>query len=61
MGFLRTYKKIRIQQVEDDATAPKKGDWAPDFNLEELDGQRFYRLSDYRSNKPVVLVFGSYT
>ena len=61
MGFLRIYQKIRARQLKDDATAPKKGDNAPDFNLEELDGKNFHRLTDYRGKKPVVLVFGSYT
>ncbi len=37
------------------------GDTAPDFKLEkkEKDGQ--VQLSSFRGNKPVVLVFGSYT
>ena len=61
MGFLRTFQKIKTRQLQDDATAPKKGDWAPDFRLEDLDGKGFVRLSDYRGIKPVVLVFGSHT
>jgi hypothetical protein len=61
MGFLRTFQKIKTRQLQDDATAPKKGDWAPEFSLEELDGKSLIRLSDYRGKKPVVLVFGSHT
>ena len=37
------------------------GDEAPDFSLERYDKRSPVRLSDYRGNKPVVLVFGSYT
>ena len=36
------------------------GTEAPDFELPSLDG-RMFRLSDYRSNSNVVLVFGSFT
>jgi peroxiredoxin len=61
MGFLDSYKKTKVWQTEADATAPKKGDIAPDFELKELDGITTCRLSDYRGKKPVVLVFGSHT
>jgi hypothetical protein len=39
----------------------KVGDMAPDFDLATLDGKSRVKLSDYRGQKPVVLVFGSYT
>jgi Ca2+-binding EF-hand superfamily protein len=34
---------------------------APEFNLETQDGKRSIRLSEFRNQKPVVLVFGSFT
>jgi Ca2+-binding EF-hand superfamily protein len=34
---------------------------APEFNLETQDGKRSIRLSQFRNQKPVVLVFGSFT
>jgi len=34
---------------------------APDFELETQSGQRRIRLSSFRNEKPVVLVFGSFT
>jgi Ca2+-binding EF-hand superfamily protein len=34
---------------------------APEFNLETQDGKRTIRLSEFRNQKPVVLVFGSFT
>ncbi len=50
---------LRPEHKPDDA--PKKGDHAPDFTLRTLDGEDYVTLSDYRGDKPVVLVFGSYT
>jgi hypothetical protein len=37
------------------------GDAAPDFALKTTDGAADVRLSAFRGQKPVVLVFGSYT
>lgn len=37
------------------------GDLAPDFSLESPDHNSTFRLSSVRGQKPVVLVFGSYT
>jgi hypothetical protein len=37
------------------------GDAAPDFELETQDKTSRIRLSSFRGNRPVVLVFGSYT
>jgi hypothetical protein len=37
------------------------GDSAPDFALQELDGSGQVTLSSFRGQKPVVLIFGSYT
>ena len=37
------------------------GDMAPDFSLESPDHKASFRLSSLRGEKPVVLVFGSYT
>ena len=43
-----------------EATTPKVGDTAPDFELASLDGDRRVRLSSLRG-RPVGLIFGSYT
>lgn len=37
------------------------GDTAPDFALESPDHKSHFQLSSLRGQKPVVLVFGSYT
>jgi hypothetical protein len=39
----------------------KPGDTAPDFSLETVDHMSRVQLSSFRGQKPVVLVFGSYT
>ena len=39
----------------------KVGDAAPDFVLKTVDGTAQVTLSSFRDQKPVVLVFGSYT
>ncbi|NOZ49965.1 MAG: hypothetical protein GXP37_07950 [Chloroflexi bacterium] len=41
--------------------APKADDMAPDFALAEVGSERMWRLSDFRGQKPVVLIFGSFT
>ncbi len=40
---------------------PQVGDYAPDFELLQKDGESTLRLSDMRGARPVVLIFGSYT
>ena len=37
------------------------GDMAPDFSLESPDHKASFQLSSLRGQRPVVLVFGSYT
>ena len=44
-----------------DARAPRVGDEAPDFELSDAAGTRTVRLSSFRGDRPVALVFGSYT
>ncbi|MFC1718593.1 hypothetical protein ACFL6S_33365 [Candidatus Poribacteria bacterium] len=40
---------------------PDVGQDAPDFTLKTLDGKRTVKLSDFKGEERVVLVFGSYT
>lgn len=61
MNQLNKYKKIRSWQQHVERDAPKVGEVAPDFSLTELDGSHKIRLSQFRGEKPVVLVFGSHT
>jgi hypothetical protein len=48
-------------QQELDRKSPKVGDEAPDFELQDPEGNIRVRLSDFRGKRPVALVFGSYT
>ena len=40
---------------------PKIGEAAPDFELDLYDGGGRVRLSSFRGDRPVVLIFGSLT
>jgi peroxiredoxin len=40
---------------------PKAGEAAPDFELDRHDGSGRVRLSSFRGDRPVVLIFGSIT
>lgn len=53
-GSIRWHKKYSLR-------APKKGGIAPDFELCDVNGENLVRLSAFRGDKPVVLVFGSFT
>ena len=48
-------------QLSSDVKAPKVGDLAPDFALQDPSGEVAVRLSDFRGKRPVALAFGIYT
>ncbi|NIS79882.1 MAG: redoxin domain-containing protein [Anaerolineales bacterium] len=54
-------RKARAWQRHHDAAAPKRGDFAPDFELRDVEGEKRIRLSEFRGSKPVALIFGSFT
>jgi len=41
--------------------APAVGETAPDFTLKSLDGQQSITRSTFHKDRPLVLVFGSFT
>jgi peroxiredoxin len=47
--------------AERDAMGPQVGDLPPDFTLKRLGGDDTVTLSSLREQRPVALVFGSYT
>lgn len=47
--------------LPDDRGAPRVADLAPPLVLRSLDGDLEFDLQSVRSQKPVVLIFGSYT
>jgi len=51
------YALIRARQDNH----PKVGEAAPDFELDLQDGNGRIRLSSFRGDRPVVLIFGSLT
>ncbi len=60
-----TMQAVRNEEVTwqraADLQAPKVGDLAPDFSLEDPTGTERMRLSEHRGKRPVALLFGSYT
>jgi hypothetical protein len=48
-------------QLANDLEAPKVGELAPDFELQDPTGKTAVRLADFRGVRAVALVFGSYT
>ena len=59
--FVAARKKARAWQIKYNALAPKAGDVAPDFELRDANGENPVRLSDLQGQKPVALIFGSFT
>ena len=43
------------------ASGPAQGEWAPDFTLRRLEEEGSVTLSSFAGDRPVALVFGSYT
>lgn len=61
MTTITNRQEATIWQKKYDAAAPKVGDLAPDFELFDIQGENPVRLSDFKGNKPVALIFGSFT
>ena len=60
--FIFSYRRVLMKrQLGLDKLAPKAGDLAPDFTLSDISGTESVTLSDFRGNKPVALIFGSFT
>ena len=58
---IKEIRKIKRIQQEAEKNVPRVGNMAPDFELWDADVTRAVRLSDFRGQKPVALVFGSFT
>ncbi len=61
LNSIRYRREHRAWQERFDAGAPKTGDIAPDFELNDVTGENSIRLSDFQGRKPVALIFGSFT
>jgi len=60
-GTLKNRHEATAWQKKFDQQAPKVGDLAPEFELLDVNGDERVRLSDFRQQKPVALIFGSFT
>jgi len=54
-------RKLMKQIQRDEKFAPRVADLAPEFTLKSLEGETETSLAELRKQKPVVLIFGSYT
>lgn len=54
-------KEVSGWQKENNPNVPRPGEMAPDFELTDVHGRKTIRLSDFQGNRPVVLLFGSFT
>ena len=61
MDTIKNRKEATIWQRKYDVGAPRIGDLAPDFELRDIQGENLIRLSSFQGNKPVALIFGSFT
>ncbi len=61
MSTIHNRGEAMAWQTLHDASAPRPGDEAPDFELGDVSGEHRFRLSSYRGARPVVLIFGSFT
>jgi peroxiredoxin len=61
MSTITNRTEATAWQTKFDARAPKVGDLAPDFKLADIHGENPVHLSDFRGQKPVALIFGSFT
>ncbi len=61
MAFIRNKAEANAWQAEQEKRVPRVGEAAPDFELQDIAGEQRIRLSDVVQEKPVALVFGSFT
>ena len=58
---IRSRREAKEWHEKHDPLAPQVGDVAPDFELQDTQGENPVRLSLFRGQRPVALVFGSFT
>lgn len=61
MAFIRNKAEAIAWQAEQEKRVPRVGEHAPDFELSDIAGTTHFRLSEAVAEKPVALVFGSFT
>lgn len=58
---LKFRRAMREEQKAQEKYAPKIGEQAPDFTLYDPNGEQAVTLSELVGEKPIALVFGSFT
>ena len=61
MAMITNRSEATAWQKKYDVQAPRVGEPAPDFVLRDSKGENPVRLSDYKGERPVALIFGSFT
>ena len=61
MAEIKNRHDAKAWQERHDPHAPKLGDIAPDFELYDINGENLVTLSQFQGEKPVALIFGSFT
>jgi hypothetical protein len=61
MSTIKNRQEASAWQKKHDSQAPKVGGTAPDFTLFDMRGENSIRLSEFQGEKPVALIFGSFT
>ena len=60
-GLHENVKAALTATAARDETGPKEGDVPPDFNLKRMGSDEKVNLSSFKGQRPVGLIFGSYT
>lgn len=61
MALITNRSEATAWQKKYDASAPRVGEPAPDFELSDSKGENPVRLADFKGQKPIALIFGSFT
>ncbi len=61
MALITNRQEATAWQKKFDIQAPRVGESAPDFELHDSTGESPVRLSEFKGEKPVALIFGSFT
>jgi peroxiredoxin len=59
--IIKSRQDATAWQKRFEAQAPKVGDYAPNFELRDSSGSNPVKLSEFHGQRPVALVFGSFT
>jgi hypothetical protein len=61
MATIKNKADAKAWQAAHEKNVPRVGQPAPDFELSDIEGTEIIRLSEAVVEKPVALVFGSFT